>query len=81
VKHHKPYNKWDRVKVQAKCPKLGAPVDKSLAFDYTKTSEQYIPETISEELENAKTVTAKYEVILSTGAVNTGNGLIHSISI
>jgi len=78
VKHHKPYNKWDRLEVQAKEPKLGAPVDKSLAFDYSRTSDQYIPETISEAVLKAKTVTAKYEVILSTGAVTTGQLLMLS---
>jgi len=76
VKHHVPFNKWDRIEVQKKNPILGAPVDKSLAFDWERTSEQYIPETFPDRSATAKRVTAKYEVILSTGTVETGKILM-----
>lgn len=67
VKHHKPYNKWDKLEVQKTAQRLGAPVSKDLAFDWKRTSEQYIPE--STKPYSPKTVTAKYEVILSAGSI------------
>lgn len=69
VKHHSPYNKWDRLEVQKKNLRLGSPVAKELAFDWDKTAEQYIPETTPDYSAITKRVTAKYEVILSAGAV------------
>lgn len=76
VKHHKPYNKWDRLEVQKDMERQGAPVAKELAFDWSRTDEQYIPE--SSRKFTPKTVTAKYEVILSAGAVGSAQLLMLS---
>lgn len=76
IKHHKPYNKWDRLEVQEKIERLGAPVAKELAFDWERGDEQYIPETTRKFA--AKTITAKYEVILSAGSVGSAQLLMLS---
>lgn len=71
AKHHTPYNKWDKLEAQKKNERLGAPVAKELAFDWNRGSEQYVPESIPDGTDITNKVTAKYEVILSTGAVVT----------
>lgn len=76
VKHHTPYNKWDRLEVQKTMLKQGAPVAKELAFDWDKTNEQYIPESVRSY--SPKKVTAKYEVILSAGCVASAQLLLLS---
>lgn len=76
VKHHTPFNKWDRLEVQKKMLKQGAPVAKELAFDWDKTNEQYIPESVRSF--TPKKVTAKYEVILSAGCVGSAQLLMLS---
>lgn len=69
VKHHTPYNKWDRLQTQKKNHRLGAPVAKELAYDWDHPELQYIPEKTADLSSDTKRVTAKYEVILSAGAV------------
>lgn len=78
AKHHVPYNKWDRLEVQAKNERLGAPVARTLAFDWNRGSEQYIPETMRDYSSITQRVTAKYEIILSAGSVGTGQLLLLS---
>lgn len=78
VKHHSPYNKWDRLEVQKNNERLGAPVAKELAFDWNRLSEQYIPGVIPNYTDIFNTVTAKYEVVLSAGAVATAQLLLLS---
>lgn len=66
-KHHKPYNKWDKITVQIGAERLGAPVAKDLAFNFDRPYDQYIPESKTSYVPS--TVTAKYEVILSAGSI------------
>jgi choline dehydrogenase-like flavoprotein len=69
AKHHSPFNKWDRLDVQKHNERMGAPVAKELAFDWERVDSQYIPGNKPDYTDILKTVTAKYEVILSAGAV------------
>ena len=70
-KHNQPYNKWDKLATESgpKAERLGAPVSKTLAFDFNRPYDQYIPGTSTSYKKN--TVTAKYEVILAAGAIVT----------
>eukprot|EP00026_Physarum_polycephalum_P003850 Phypoly_transcript_03866.p1 GENE.Phypoly_transcript_03866~~Phypoly_transcript_03866.p1 ORF type:complete len:727 (+),score=102.27 Phypoly_transcript_03866:97-2277(+) len=77
TKNNAPYNKWDRTSqtscvgglVDTEAERLGAPVAKSLAYDFSRPHDQYIPGTPTPF--SSKTVTAKYEVILAAGAIAT----------
>jgi len=77
AKHHYPFSKWDKKEVQEKIRTLGAPVHKSLALDYDDPEGQYISK--KKDISSfVKKVTAKYEVILSAGAVGTAQLLMLS---
>jgi hypothetical protein len=66
-----------RIRVRS-IPTLGAPVDKDLATDFDRTSEQYIPEDLPDLESMVKRVTARYEVILAAGSVGSGQLLMLS---
>jgi hypothetical protein len=59
-------------------PTLGAPVDKDLANDFDRTSDQYIPEDMPDLESMVKRVTARYEVVLAAGSVGSGQLLLLS---
>jgi len=63
--------------VQAKVERYGAPVARSLAFDWNRLAEQYIP-GVPIPQSAPQTVTARHEVILSAGAVMTAQILLLS---
>lgn len=71
VKHRNIYNKWNKYETQKGIPTYGAPVDRALASDMSRTSEQYIPEGVPDYSPITKRVYAKYEVIMAAGAVAT----------
>jgi choline dehydrogenase-like flavoprotein len=77
AKHHYSFSKWNKFDVQQKIKTLGAPVHKELALDYDDLEGQYIPKK-KDISPFAKRVTAKYEVILSAGAVGTAQLLMLS---
>eukprot|EP00026_Physarum_polycephalum_P003440 Phypoly_transcript_03451.p1 GENE.Phypoly_transcript_03451~~Phypoly_transcript_03451.p1 ORF type:complete len:619 (+),score=90.34 Phypoly_transcript_03451:557-2413(+) len=76
TKNNQPYSKWDRSSQtilgikDTKAERLGAPVAKSLGFDYSRPHDQYIP-GIPTITSPPLTATAKYEVILAAGSIIT----------
>lgn len=71
VKHRHVFNKWNKFEAQKGVPTYGAPVDRALASDMNRTSEQYIPEGVADYSSITHEVRARYEVVLATGAVAT----------
>ncbi len=76
VKHHTPFNKWNREQMVASIQRLGAPVDQSLALDYNRPHSQYVPLNKTEY--KPQLITARHEVILSAGAIGTAHLLMLS---
>jgi choline dehydrogenase-like flavoprotein len=77
LKHQYPYSKWNPSN-REKTGTLGCPVDQKLATDYNNDKGQFVPEDETDFTGHTQTVRARFEVIVSAGAIGTAQILMLS---